>query len=229
MIPIFMPMANASLVEDLKSPITTDSRWILLSGTGLTLAVLASHESVEDPFEITTVQQKPLGASSKYGDALGQLVPNALYVGGMGLAYWSGVPKGFERSLVMVEATVYSALITTVLKYTIREPRPYDANVRNSFPSGHATTAFAFAGVVAAEHGWYYGAPAMAMATFVAYSRINDHQHHVHDVVAGATIGLTCAYGIYYSQHSVGQGGERVQIVPIPISGGTEIAARWNY
>lgn len=220
----------ATLTEDLKSPVTTEAHWILLSGTGLTLAVLATHADVEDPFEKSTVEHKPLGDASKYGDLMGQLVPNALYAGGMWAASYAGATLGFYRAKLMVEATVYAALVTTVLKYTIREPRPYDSSVRNSFPSGHATTAFAFAGIVAAEHGWVYGAPAMALATFVAYSRVNDNQHHVHDVVAGATIGLSCAYGIYYSHASERAGlAADFQLMPVPIEGGTELLAQWKF
>ena len=223
--------AWAGIVEDLESPVAdSEARWILLGGTGLTLAVLATQDSVEGPFEKTTVAQKPLGSYSKYGDLMGQVVPNAVYAGGMLTASYFGNALGYERAFAMFEATAYASLITEVLKYTVREPRPYDSSVRNSFPSGHATTAFAFAGIVAAEHGWYYGAPAMLLAAFVGYSRINDDQHHVHDVVAGATVGLSCAYGIYNSHKPESEkSAMHIQVVPTPIPGGMELAALLRY
>jgi membrane-associated phospholipid phosphatase len=222
--------AHADWVDDLESPVTTDAKWILLGGTGLTLATTMAHHSVFEDFEKTTADNKPLGSTSKYGDALGQLVPNVVYFGGAVISHYAGSPLGKYRAWLMLEATGYAAAVTTVLKYTIREPRPYDASVRNSFPSGHATTAFAFAGIVAAEHGWYWGAPAMAMATFVSYSRINDNQHRVHDLVAGATIGLSCAYGIYYAHKPEREKAvSGVMLLPTAVPGGAELAALWQF
>ena len=62
----------------------------------------------------------------------------------------------------------------------------------SSFPSGHAATAFAFAGGVSIE------APALrvpfsVLAASVAYSRITTGVHYPSDVLAGATIGLATA------------------------------------
>lgn len=222
-------VACAEVTRDLESPFMTPAKWTLLGGTGLTLAVLATDDSVASPFEKSTVQHKPLGKASKYGDLAGQLVPNALYAGGMWIASHYGSALGGYRAEMMFTATLYAALVSTVLKYTIREPRPYNSQVRNSFPSGHSTTAFAFAGIVAAEHGWYYGVPAMGLATFVAYSRINDHQHHLQDVVAGATIGLSCALGIYYTRQDERGKPSALQIRPVPLGDGAELALEWRY
>jgi membrane-associated phospholipid phosphatase len=219
------PAVRADLLADFESPVTTEARWILAGGTGLTLAVAATHNAYWVDFENRTASEKPLGSTSKYGDMMGQLVPNALYVGGMWIAGYFGAGRGYDRALYMAEATLYSALVTDVLKYTIREPRP-NSTARTSFPSGHATTAFAFAGVVAAEHGWWFGVPAMALATFVGYSRINDNEHRVQDVVAGATVGLSYAYGIYFVQHPRV---DPVVIVPEALPGGAGLNLAWSF
>ena len=82
---------------------------------------------------------------------------------------------------------------------TVREPRPYDGSVRTSFPSGHSTTAFAFASYVTAEHGILpFGVFATGLATLTAASRMNDNKHYLHDVVAGATIGTAYGLGLHY-------------------------------
>ncbi|MGZ3788381.1 MAG: phosphatase PAP2 family protein, partial [Bacteriovorax sp.] len=70
----------------------------------------------------------------------------------------------------------------------------------HSFPSGHTTTAFAFASFVASEHPWYVGVPAYVMASYVGICRMQDNYHYLHDVLAGATIGMS--YGIALSQSS---------------------------
>ena len=217
-------------LEDAESPINTKAGWILLGGTGLTVAVIATEDSFAGPWDTWTAKHQPLGKYSKYGDLMGQILPNALYAGGMWAAKYYGVSKAGQRAWLMVEATAYASLITTVLKYNISEGRPYNSAVGSSFPSGHSTTAFAFAGVVAAEHGWSYGVPAMVLASFVGYSRINDNQHRLHDVIAGATIGLSCAYGLHYAHRARSQSSgtatvSSFQLLPQPLPGGGEVVA----
>lgn len=179
--------------DEAASPVTTDAKYVLLAGTSATIFLAVFQRQIGDPFDEQQVRAKPLGDSSRWGDMMGQMVPNILYIGGMSLAGSLDQPKGYERALGMFKATAYSSTVTTVLKYTIQEPRPNDHSTRNSFPSGHSTTVFAFSGFVTAEHGWGWGAPALLLSAFTGFSRINDNKHRLHDVIAGATIGW--AYG----------------------------------
>ena len=48
-----------------------------------------------------------------------------------------------------------------------------------------------------------------------------------HDVVAGATIGLACAYGIHYAHEK--DNPAEVQVLPVPVPGGAEVAVLWKY
>ncbi|MDZ7271196.1 MAG: phosphatase PAP2 family protein [candidate division KSB1 bacterium] len=88
----------------------------------------------------------------------------------------------------LASSLAVSAGLTVVLKYCIEEKRPNGG--KHSFPSGHASLAFSAADFIRGRYGWKYGAPALAAATFVAYSRVASRQHYVHDVVAGAGIGV---------------------------------------
>jgi undecaprenyl-diphosphatase len=66
-----------------------------------------------------------------------------------------------------------------------------------SFPSGHATNAFAFATAVAGHYdGWLVPTIVYTIASGVAVSRVNDHVHFPSDVLAGALIGHAVAKGI---------------------------------
>ncbi len=61
-----------------------------------------------------------------------------------------------------------------------------------SFPSGHAATAFAAAGVVAALHP-RLRLPALGLAALVAVSRVYLGVHYPSDVLAGGALGLAIA------------------------------------
>lgn len=199
--------------EESLSPFTTDSKYILLTGGALTLVSAISKDNSVTPIQNWFQDKKPLGEWSKYGDYAGQLIPNGLYVIGQGIAGYSGNELGYKRALGMFKATLYASSVTTILKYTIREPRPDNHKEKNSFPSGHSTTVFAFAGYVWGEHGWKWGVPATALATFTGASRINDNRHFLHDVFAGATIGLAYGYGISALEKK--KSDHSVMIVPI--------------
>lgn len=72
-------------------------------------------------------------------------------------------------------------------------PRPHKLRqpLSSSFPSGHASSAFTAAGVLAqGDPLWpaYY-----ALAVVVASSRVYVKIHHASDVVAGAALGATLA------------------------------------
>lgn len=184
------------LGEEAAVPVTTDAKYYFWSGAALTTLVVLVDDSFVDPFQKETAGEKSLGKSSRWGDWMGQLIPNAVYIGAMSIRGYNGDPEGYRRALGMFKATAYSTSVTTVLKYTIREPRPIDHHWKNSFPSGHTTSAFAFSGYVMAEHEYWLGIPAVLLSAFIGWSRINDNMHWLQDVVAGATIGFAYGYGI---------------------------------
>lgn len=196
-----------SLVEleknDLLSPFTKENRTIFLTGAGLTILLAVFEDQISDPAQSVTIKRKPLGKWSALGDYSGQIIPNALYTIGMGAFGLLGKDeKSLKNAELMIRATTSAAIVSTALKGIVREPRPYDSSLKNSFPSGHSTTAFAFASVVGAEHGVYWGGAAYTLATLVAYSRMNDNRHLLHDVVGGATIGLSYGLSVARRMHS---------------------------
>ena len=128
--------------------------------------------------------------------------------------------RGIQRSLLLglgtrlqfvFWAVAVSNLVTEVLKYCIGRGRPFvggEANVFHfshfagnpayySFPSGHATTAFALAFAVSAV--WPQARVAMAIyALIIAATRLVLVAHHPSDVVAGALVGIVGAMFVRY-------------------------------
>lgn len=224
----FCHAAHSSFLEDWSAPPSWPEPISFAAGSAATLTALALRHPLGDNFQTYESTHKPLGKWSKWGDISGQLVPNALYAGGMAIAAWSGVSKGRSRAEFMVMATTEAVLISTILKYTVREQRP-DSNQHTSFPSGHTTSAFAFASVVGAEHGWAWGVPAYLLAGFVGWSRINDNQHYLHDVLAGATIGTSVGLGIYYSRQKRTKSARNWQVLPMSLEDGGGLIAKLNW
>lgn len=116
---------------------------------------------------------------------------NILYLAaGIGLPLLTDGAQGRNHALRALDATGTSVLLTEGLKALVREKRP-DTNEHNSFPSGHATAAFAVATMQSAYHPkqaplWYLG------ATLISLSRVRLHRHTNADIIAGAAVG----YGI---------------------------------
>jgi membrane-associated phospholipid phosphatase len=128
--------------------------------------------------------------------------------------------RGIQRSLLLGLGTrlqfIFCAvavpnLVTEVLKYCIGRGRPFVGGEANafhfshfagnpayySFPSGHATTAFALA--LAVSVIWPQARLAMAVyAIFIAATRLVLVAHHPSDVVAGALVGIIGAMFVRY-------------------------------
>jgi undecaprenyl-diphosphatase len=107
-------------------------------------------------------------------------------------------PDGFERTIRLSAALgVESLLVNGGIKSLFRRERPVHQGERphrlrtprtTSFPSGHASSAFLAASLLASGSRVkpvYYG-----LAAIVASSRIHVRIHHASDVAGGVAIGL---------------------------------------
>lgn len=112
-----------------------------------------------------------------------------LYLGGAALLpLLTDGSSGGQHSLRVVDALATSAALCTGLKEVFKSPRPDNEKELDSFPSCHATTAFAVARVQSHYHPdyaalWYGG------AALIAYSRVDLNRHRVIDVVVGSGLG----------------------------------------
>ena len=101
------------------------------------------------------------------------------------------------------------SLVSTIIKRIIGRPRPmhYDTDglfglhpnwfdwTHQSFPSGHATTAFALAACIGfISERWFY--PSLVLAAAIGLSRLTGGWHYPSDVFAGAILGLLGAYAV---------------------------------
>jgi membrane-associated phospholipid phosphatase len=87
-----------------------------------------------------------------------------------------------------MHAFLINAGYTVLVKEVVRRERPNGEDQR-SFPSGHASNAFALAAVAQGHYGWKAGVPGYALAGVIAVSRLQRNAHYLSDVLAGATLG----------------------------------------
>lgn len=106
-----------------------------------------------------------------------------------------------------IEAELFAAgIVTPILKATLGRSRPSQGadgdelrpfGGSQSFPSGHATEAFAVASVFAARsEGWVVPTIAYTLASAVGLARMHDREHFASDVVAGAVIGTVIGQSV---------------------------------
>ncbi len=129
--------------------------------------------------------------------------------------------RDWEGTRQLGKALLSTAAVTGGLKLTVNEKAPNGDD--HAFPSGHTSIAFAGASFLQRRYGWGYGAPAYLAAAFVGYSRVETDHHRVHDVLAGAAIGIvsnlifTTSFGEVSAAPLVGRGYVGVLVrVPIP-------------
>ncbi|MCM1152040.1 MAG: phosphatase PAP2 family protein [Muribaculum sp.] len=135
------------------------------------------------PFYEPSHSQKAVATST---DIITLALPVATLTGVIIARDWEGLKQGAFTAAATAGATL-------ILKYTVNETRPNFKN-SHSFPSGHTSTSFATAAFLQRRYGWKLGAPAYALATYVAWGRVYSKNHHWWDVVAGAAIGAGSAY-----------------------------------
>ena len=117
---------------------------------------------------------------------------NILYLAAaVGLPLLSDGSHAKNHALRAADAIGTATLLSEGFKNLFHEKRP-DSNAHDSFPSGHATAAFAAATVESDLHPreaalWYTG------ATLISFSRIRLHRHYGRDVIAGALLGYGTA------------------------------------
>ncbi|MEA2571512.1 MAG: hypothetical protein QOI24_3513 [Acidobacteriota bacterium] len=126
---------------------------------------------------------------------------------------WTGDDRMRDAGRDSLESEVWAGgVVTPLLKRSFGRARPIQeegaesfhplSSSYASFPSGHATNAFAFATAIASHYdSWVVPTIVYSIASGVAISRVNDRAHFVSDVLAGALIGRAVAKGVVHRQH----------------------------
>ena len=182
----------------------SDARFWVAGAVALTGTAAADewlHDEIQGPGP--PVAQRTARAVEPLGRASTALI-------GLGASYVTArlaKQPAWARSTLRVAAGYLAAdAVTALLKPTVGRARPsasddpYDFHPfssddqHHSFPSGHATHAFALAAGISREaHRPWVTAVAYGTASAVGWSRVYDDAHWTSDVVAGALVGTSAS------------------------------------
>lgn len=158
-----------------------------------------------------------------------------------GAALWGRAadnPKLEATGLTALEAVVFSGGAAVAVKAALGRARPQaergphdwsgprtGPDLRLSFPSGHATTAFSAAAVLARAYpGTLVPYAAYGAATLTAFARVEKDAHWASDVWGGAALGLWVGHTLA-GRHPAPRGPD-LALVPLP--GGAEALLTWR-
>jgi hypothetical protein len=144
---------------------------------------------------------------------------------------------GRREAWTMFEAGGLSTVTAYALKYAIAREGPDETDDSNewfkhggrSFPSEHATAAFAV-GTVLAESGndefrWVRRVLGYGLGVFTSYERLKHNAHWLSDTVAGAALGGASAH---FSMHRGDRTHEDAHLSVVPIPGGAMLRYQAN-
>jgi len=108
-----------------------------------------------------------------------------------GTSLWTGDAELNGLTHTLISAYTINGLSVLLIKGIADTDRPDpDWNGgRWGFPSFHAASSFAIAGVLEEYYGWRAGLPAYTLAGLISWSRVDERDHDLSDVVFGAALG----------------------------------------
>jgi membrane-associated phospholipid phosphatase len=206
----------------------TQGEWMIFGGALAGIGVANIYDK-----RVRAHFVRELGPSGSGSDDLQDAIPTAaVLVGNFAFATLIDDSAGKREAWSMFEAAGLSTLTAYGLKFAIRREGPDETNDPNAwasghggtFPSTHATAAFAV-GTVLAESGnddyrWLRRFLGYGLGVATDYERLKHNAHWLSDVVAGSALGAASAYFVIKRRE---RSGEMTQLMLVPMDGGAEL------
>jgi len=108
------------------------------------------------------------------------------------VSVWTDNDKLHEFSKAVISAYSLSAMYTVAIKGITNTSRPTTQfeNGHYGFPSYHASSTFSIAAVIDEYYGWEVALPAYVLGGLVGWSRIDQREHDLSDVLFGSVLGF---------------------------------------
>lgn len=181
-----------TLYADSLAMFTWQNAFILGSGAGLAIGL---RENVDGEVRAWTAEHP-----ERWGDGTQVLREFGEYrwqipviLGGYTWSLWSQNAHFHEFMNSTICTYAINGLTTVAIKGLTNTSRPTDVyeNGEYGFPSFHASSTFSIAANIDSYYGWKAGVPAYVLAGLVSWSRIDQREHDLSDVVFGSILGFT--------------------------------------
>jgi hypothetical protein len=221
----FWPMVG----RDAKQIVT--ARNAALLGVALGGALVVREELDADVRDDTAQHPQRWGNASEFLGYLGNAEAQVPIL----LAIHASSLMNDDEELHDVSKTVLSAyaingLSTVVIKGIANTDRPTDRwnDGEYGFPSFHTSSSMTIAAVLDEYYGPSAGVPAYALAGLIGWSRIDQRDHDLSDVVFGAAMGYVIGKSV--ARHHL-EDGSQISILPSvdPSSGSVELLVEVPY
>lgn len=182
--------ALPTMCQDVLSICTWENALIL--GAGAAKAIITRNEFDSSVRSYTAEHPLRWGEGSRVLRQFGEIqyqIPAILAV--YGWSVWQQEDQLHEFSKALISAYTITTVTTLAIKGATNTQRPTDTyqNGHYGFPSFHAASTFTIAAVIDEYYGWPAGLPAYAVAGLVGWSRIDQREHDLSDVLFGAILG----------------------------------------
>lgn len=227
--------AGGGLGSDIKLYFTAPLRWDRGDWAWFAGALVATGAAHHYDTQVRTHFIKILGTSQTTSSKdLQDALPTAAVVA----ATWAYAnlisdSAGRREAWAMIEAAALSTVPVYALKYAVGRQRPDQTSDPNawrksggdSFPSWHATAAFAV-GTVLAESGnddyrWVRRLLGYGLGAATSFERLKHNAHWLSDTVAGAALGAASAHFVMKRAYALD---EQAQLGLVPIKGGAMLS-----
>jgi membrane-associated phospholipid phosphatase len=175
-----------------------DVEWLAPIGIGAA-ALFATDHWISNAARSDTALRTPSNFISGLGNITPYAVPGTMwFIGDV-----SHNAHAADTGRLAAEAELDTEVVVQVLKFVTNRPRP-NLSDNQSFPSGHAASAFALAAVLSHE---YHDKPLIVVgsygyATAVGFARVGGLNHFPSDVLVGAVIGeFIGRYVVHHHAH----------------------------
>ena len=165
----------------------------------LALAAFITQGSISRHLQSHVVSQYPNFHTSHADDFI-RYLPGVVSLS-LGASGVKGKHSFGDQLVLAILSNIIAQGVTGSLKIISKYPRP-NGEDNKSFPSGHATSAFANATILHEEYGHrsvWYSVGGYTTATAVGGARILQNNHWLADVLMGAGIGIAATKVVYIS------------------------------
>ncbi len=135
-----------------------------------------------------------------------------------------------DNGLRTARAVIFTSISHITSAAIIRRRRPNNPSdflpFPSSFPSGHASSAFAVAGSMAYSYGWTGAVPGYVVASAIALSRVKENRHWASDIVGGAFMGTFWARASFRTKEFAA---EEILYIPSPVEDGMMLTAMKSF